>query len=560
MFSTSLRYIVIISILLVFTIGVFVVYGWYTSNTSLVQIHSSFVPMQFNTALGFVLSAVCLFFLFQNYVFLSRVSSVIIGLLGFFTLMEYVFNQNLGIDEFFMEHYITTNTSHLGRMAPNTALCFLLFGIASFLATTKNKIRLSGILGSLLFALGISAFSGYITNVEMSYGWGKLTKMAIHTSFGFMLLSLGIGALNWELENKSSSEYKNHVWFSGYIFVLSLIVFFVDMSTPMQFNISIIYTIIMLLGWFLIDKNIFVLAFTCSVFLVFGFLFSEEINHKSFYLTSRFFSLISIWVVTLLVRNVKHKEEILRKTKKRELQKLKKHAYEIHLKNKELAQFTYIASHDLQEPLRTVKGFSELLTQQYYDQFDEEAKQYFTFINQATDRMSMLVKGLLDYSRIGKSRELSLINCNALVKSVLDDLHASITDSKAIVEVEKLPLLNAYEMDLRLLFQNLISNAIKFHAKEISPIIKIRAVKENNFWRFFIEDNGIGIDENDQSRIFSIFQRLHLQSEYKGTGIGLAHCQKVVEMHGGEIGVKSKLGFGSTFYFTIKILKNETEA
>ncbi|CAM1369828.1 Signal transduction histidine kinase [Tenacibaculum litoreum] len=240
-------------------------------------------------------------------------------------------------------------------------------------------------------------------------------------------------------------------------------------------------------------------------------------------------------------------------TKRKEAEELlaSKYVKTLEQKNQELEQFSYITSHDLQEPLRTISSFSEILYDEYHDQLDSNAKQLFLFIKKATHRMSSLIKNLLDYSRLGRQREISKVNCNLLVNDIIDDLNSTIKQSKATIKQSNLPIINAYPIELRLLFQNLISNAIKFSKKDVSPQISIKAKKKDHAWKFYVKDNGIGIPEQFQKKIFSIFQRLHTENEYEGTGIGLAHCQKIVGMHGGEIGVKSKPGKGSTFFFTI---------
>ena len=241
-------------------------------------------------------------------------------------------------------------------------------------------------------------------------------------------------------------------------------------------------------------------------------------------------------------------------TKRKEAEELlaSKYVKTLEQKNKELEQFSYITSHDLQEPLRTISTFSDMLYTDYYDKLDDNAKQSFVFIKKATTRMSTLITNLLDYSRLGREKEMSKVNCNVLVKDIIDDLGTIITKTKTtVVYDENLPIINAYPTELRLLFQNLISNAIKFSKKGIPPVITITAKQKKHAWKFFVKDNGIGIHKKFQHKIFAIFQRLHLDGEYEGTGIGLAHCQKIVGMHGGEIGVKSKPDEGSTFFFTI---------
>ena len=224
---------------------------------------------------------------------------------------------------------------------------------------------------------------------------------------------------------------------------------------------------------------------------------------------------------------------------------------ELERQNKELEQFTYIASHDLQEPLRTLTSINQLLQEEFKGKLDERADTYLRFINESAKRMQMLVKGLLDYSKIGKLGDLSEVDCNELLKEVLSDISFSIKENKANITVENLPTLKGYRTEMRQLFQNLIMNALKFIEKGTTPEITISAKELKTEWQFSIKDNGIGIDEKDQNKIFVIFKRLHNRSEYEGTGIGLSNCKKIVELHNGNIYVESVLGKGSTFIFSI---------
>lgn len=220
-------------------------------------------------------------------------------------------------------------------------------------------------------------------------------------------------------------------------------------------------------------------------------------------------------------------------------------------KNKELEEFAYIAAHDLQAPLNTIISVAELFNLQYKGVLDESGSQFLGFISDASMRMTDLIRGLLDYSRIGRGKKLTWVDCNTVVNNVLDDLRAVINKTNANIEIGELPQLAGYETELRLLFQNLISNAIKFRKPSANPCIQVAAKKGNSHWMLSFKDNGIGIPEEYKEQIFNIFQRLHSQSEYKGTGIGLAHCRKIVELHNGEIWVESQRYIGSTFYLTI---------
>jgi PAS domain S-box-containing protein len=230
---------------------------------------------------------------------------------------------------------------------------------------------------------------------------------------------------------------------------------------------------------------------------------------------------------------------------------LKKSADELVASNRELEKFAYAASHDLQEPLRMVSGFLQLLQDKYGNELDDTAQKYINFAVDGASRMKTLIFDLLEFSRVSTvKKENTLIDLNELVNKTLLNLRAAVEESKAVVTVQKLPKVFANEFHLIQLFQNLIGNAIKYRGSE-SPLIEIGFAEKDSMREFFVRDNGIGIDPVNYERVFVIFQRLHNRTEYAGTGIGLAVCRKIVELHGGKIWVESSKGKGSTFYFTL---------
>jgi signal transduction histidine kinase len=252
------------------------------------------------------------------------------------------------------------------------------------------------------------------------------------------------------------------------------------------------------------------------------------------------------------VEQRKQAEEKFRNLSETLEKKVQQRTAELERKNKELEQFAYVASHDLQEPLQTTSGFVQLLRKQYQGRLDPTADQYIEYVVQASGRMKTLIKDLLDYSRIGRGNDSPQVDCNVLVQEVLADLHKVIVENNVQINTGQLPMLhNAFPTELKSLFQNLVSNSIKFRKPGIQPVLHIDAVQANGFWQFSVRDNGIGIEDQYLERIFVIFQRLHNRSMYDGSGIGLAHCKKIAELHGGKIWVESEPGKGSTFYFTI---------
>ncbi len=234
--------------------------------------------------------------------------------------------------------------------------------------------------------------------------------------------------------------------------------------------------------------------------------------------------------------------------------KLKETLAVLEQKNKELEQFAFLVSHDLQEPLKTIISLVGLIEEECEDKMDETSRFYIESIGKSTTRMSKLIEALLEFSRIGNYKETTAVNTAYLLNEIKADLAAAIEQSEAVINWEYLPIVKGQSTHLRMLFQNLIGNAIKFRKREGKAIISITVKSEGQHWVFAIEDNGIGIEKDNLEKIFVIFNRLHSRAAYEGTGIGLAHCKKIVELHGGKIWVESTLGFGSTFYFTLPMV------
>lgn len=267
------------------------------------------------------------------------------------------------------------------------------------------------------------------------------------------------------------------------------------------------------------------------------------------YVISPFWLLIGSLIFTLLIVKVVY--DVLTDNRV----ELQRHYTELKKKNHDLEQYTYAASHDLQEPLHSIQSLVDLIYQDYKDKLDHTANTYLDHIRNASQQMSDLITNLLRYSRIGQTENCIETDCHELVMQVIRGLDSDIKARQAnVVITTPLPTLLAYPNSLQQLMFHLISNGLKFQALDNKPLIEISATQnDNNNWEFSVKDNGIGFAEEFNQRIFSIFKTLHSRSIYPGSGFGLANCKKIVELHNGKIWAKSSPGNGSTFFFTLNL-------
>ena len=240
--------------------------------------------------------------------------------------------------------------------------------------------------------------------------------------------------------------------------------------------------------------------------------------------------------------------------RKRAEEAVQKVTDELRRSNAELEQFAYVASHDLQEPLRMVSSYVQLLAKRYQGKLDTDADEFIAFAVDGAKRMQNLINDLLAYSRVGtRGHEPTLVSMEQLLQEAAGDLQFAIEDSGATITHDPLPVVKGDPLQLTSVFQNLLGNALKFHGSE-PPAVHVSASSGNNEWIFSVHDNGIGIDPRFDDRIFVIFQRLNERNAYAGTGIGLAICKRIILRHGGRIWVESQVGQGATFYFTLPAL------
>lgn len=267
-------------------------------------------------------------------------------------------------------------------------------------------------------------------------------------------------------------------------------------------------------------------------------------------------------LISLQIEELKHMTQVAESSRKNAVEyanKLEKALKEMEFtkaelerSNRELEEFAYVASHDLQEPLRMVSGFTQLLERKYKDNLDDKAKEYIHFANDGAVRMQGLIEALLQYSRVGKKEAaLEEVDLNDVMAQVRTNLDVLIKETRPDIKFPQLPVLRVNRTQMIQLFQNLIANALKFRQQDQPPVVEISCEIKNEYWQFSVKDNGIGFDPKFSEKVFVIFQRLHPAKKYPGTGIGLSLCKKIVENHKGKIWVESEPGKGSTFHFII---------
>jgi signal transduction histidine kinase len=260
---------------------------------------------------------------------------------------------------------------------------------------------------------------------------------------------------------------------------------------------------------------------------------------------------IGLWFVVVHVRREETKLRRSNSALARARRVLEKTVADLERSNRELEQFAYVASHDLQEPLRMVGSFTQLIDQRYRDRLDDNGREFITYAVEGAHRMQELIQSLLVYSRVGsRGPQFTQTDCQKVMDAILSDQYTALEESGATITVAALPRVPADATQLGHLFHHLIVNAIKFHSDR--PLaIHVLAEERDREWHFAVQDNGIGIDPQYAERIFTLFQRLHTRDRYPGTGIGLAICKKIVQQHGGRIWVDSQPDRGATFHFTL---------
>jgi PAS domain S-box-containing protein len=632
------------SIIIVF-IGLIVLIGWMFNISLFKSPGSGFSTIKSNVGLVFILIG-CSLWLLQtkrlttNNRRIAQLIAFLVMIIGFLTLIEYLFNINIGIDQMlFKESIGALNTSSPNRMGFSAAINTFLAGLSILLLDTKvhRDYRPDQILAIIGGLISLLALLGYVYGVSALYYLPHYTAIALYAALTFILVFSGImfARPNSGIMSLINSESLagllsrrllpliivtpilfGFIWkwgintglydisFGYALLVFSIIIFLSiilwitansiktienernkvreDLRLSNLYNRSLIEASVDPLVT--IDPYGKITDSNESTELITGFerdeligtdfsdYFTEpkkasegylkvfqkgivrdyelEIKHKNGHITpvlynasvyrDDFNNVIGVFASARDITQLKEAEKVL-KLKLEELTR----------SNAELEQFAYISSHDLQEPLRMIASYLQLLERKYKGKLDAKADKYINFSVDGATRMQNLIDDLLAFSRVTtQAKEFKPTDLESIYKEITSNLEVSIQENNAIISHDPLPIVMADKTQISQVFQNLLINAIKFRNVD-QPKINISVKKEDKQFLFAVSDNGIGIDPKHSDRIFEVFKRLHKKRDYPGTGIGLAICKKIIERHGGRLWVESELGKGSIFYFTL---------
>lgn len=501
-------------------IGFLVLVGWYFDIEVLKRISPSFIAMKPNAAISFIMISLSLIFHLYRadnkkpiINFLEKTCIFITFVICFLTSIENITHYDFHIDQLiFQEQPNPTVFYSPGRMAPITSITLLTISIVLFLQNIKRLTLLFQCLAILSGLVGIAIIAGLAFHVALKTEFVHYAYASFHSAINFILIVIAFlflkpsqGIMRIITSNTAGGQAARR-----------LIIFII--ITPI---ISVYLT------FYGENNNIF-----------------DQASGHIFLTVFNIAVLLSVlfWISYKLMRT-----DIVRRKVFSELQKANE---ELKYSNNELQQIIRVATHDLQEPLRMISSFTQLLASRYKDKLDSDANDFINFAVDGAQRMQKQLNDMLAYTHVMfEKKEFQLTDCNILLQHALIELKEPISETKAEITVAALPTLSVNPSQIQMVFKNLIDNAIKFCQQQ--PKINIAVQDAPTEFIFSIQDNGIGIAPEYHDQIFILFKRLHRRDQYLGTGIGLPICKKIIEFHHGKIWLKSEEGKGSTFYFSI---------
>jgi PAS domain S-box-containing protein len=622
---------------IVICMSIVIILGWLLNYYEIVTLFSESPTMKLNTAIGLVLTGLCIVFPWKKNGLPYNLIVVVIFLIGFITIIEYIWEPSFSIDTLIADDKYSSQFP--GRMALGTAICFVFIGISLWLVNVRlARFRVMAfytLAGTSVIA--ILSIITFILQRPVGRRVFLVETMSVSTSILFLLISFAVflsngsfGLARGYMQDLAGRRLMKFLF--PFVIIVPVFISYSIIRNVRNGVIDFEFGLIIGTVFFVLLSIIFIsflgsslnkidfkrkkleeslkatnqelvqfkygldqssmlaitdakgiITFANDKFCEISKYSREELlgqshnlaysgyHSKDFYRKlCKKINLGEVWMGGVKNRASDgsfywvHAVIIPFKNKFGAIyqylaigQDITKHKdisdqYEnLKLKSQEIEQFSYIASHDLQEPLNSMKAVINFLNEDYEEKLDKDGKQYLSFLSQAASKMEDLVNGLLAYSRLGRNKVLSLVNFNKIVAELIDDLTYVIGQSHARMTIEKLPEINAYEAEIKLIFMNLISNSSKFTRPGVVPQIEIGAIEREEEWEFYVKDNGIGISEENSQKVFSFFTRLNNRTDFEGIGIGLAHCEKIARLHRGAIWFKSELGSGTTFYFTV---------
>jgi len=502
-------------------LGIAGLLGWFLRIQLLLYFIPGHSPIQFNGALALLCIGITLRWPRRAQVGQRAPvvgAAALVFLMGLATWLEYQFDMDLGIDLVFFKPYDIDGIASNGRMAPNAAVCFALLGLVGLVMQLPEKVWRQSLLLSLFvsvsFGVGALAFFGYVSGVAPAYSWGPVTRLALPLAIGIPLVSTGQLIQIWDLGSRANVERSPRVAF------------------PVTLGLVI-------------------------VAVGFARILEAELGFTSVTLPALIIGLVVSGVVGTLIyfaQALMGSHERMVTTYKT----LAKQTIALERTNKELERFAYISAHDLQEPLRTIGSYTQVLQAKYVPQLDSQGKDYLKKITDGVRHLEELLTDVMTYTSLSKARLFrETVNFDDLMARLRSDYAKRFIESGAKLEASPLPELQGNSVLFRQVFAALVDNALKFRG-DAPPVITISAVKSGSMWEYSVRDNGIGIDPKYHEQIFEMFKRLQGRHVHEGTGLGLAIVKKIVESYGGTIRVSSEPGAGATFVFTIPADPHET--